>query len=153
MKTLRLVIATTINAPADCVYAVLADLTRYPKIFRYMHDLRVVEQRDHSALAEIEEDIFGMMVAKVLTKFVFEPPLKVLIEQVKGPFERAVAWFHLEPQGEKTKVVHGAEITVGGLFAKIGMMLLGNGIAKARMIEELKAVKREAEKFVVARKT
>jgi len=94
-----------------------------------------------------------MMVAKVLTKFVFEPPLKVLIEQVKGPFERAVAWFHLEPQGERTKVVHGAEITVGGLFAKIGMMLLGNGIAKARMTEELKAVKREAEKLVVARKT
>jgi carbon monoxide dehydrogenase subunit G len=72
---------------------------------------------------------------------------------VKGPFEKAVAWFHLEPQGEKTKVVHGAEITVGGLLAKIGMMLLGSGIAKARMTEEVNAVKREAEKLAAARKT
>lgn len=153
MRTLRLVIATTVNASADFVYEVLSDLPRYPKLFRYMHDLRVIDQRDHTFLAEVEEDIFGMMVAKVLTKFVFEPPLKVFIEQVKGPFERAVGWFHLEPQGEKTRVVHGAEITVSGILAIIGMMLLGNGIAKARMTEELKAIKREAEKLAFARKT
>jgi hypothetical protein len=45
------------------------------------------------------------------------------------------------------------EITVGGLLAKIGMMLLGSGVAKSRMTEELKAVKREAEKLAAASKT
>lgn len=147
MRTLRLVIAATVKAPADLVYKVLNDLPRYPKLFKYMHDLRIVEQSDHTVLAEVTEDMFGMQIAKVLTKFVFEPPFKVFIEQVRGPFERAVAWFHLEPQGDKTRVIHGAEITVKGLLANIGMMLLGSGVAKARMTEELKAVKAEAEKL------
>lgn len=148
MKTLRLVIATTVNASVEHVYAVLTDLPRYPKFFRYMHDLRLLEQRDHTALAEITEDLFGMKVIKVLTKFTFEPFRKVVIEQVEGPFDKAVGWFDLEPQnGGKTKVVHGAEISVGGLWGKIGLTLLGNGLAKARMTEELKAVKREAEKL------
>ncbi len=152
MQTLRLVIATTVNAPLNCVYAVLSDLPRYPKFFRYMHDLQVLEQNDQTAIAEIVEDLFGMKVIKVLTRFTFEPLRKVVIEQIKGPFDRAVGWFELEPQnGDKTKVTHGAEISAGGLWGKIGLMLLGNGIAKARMMEELKAVKREAEKLAGSR--
>ncbi len=148
MKTLRLIIATTINASVEHVYTVLTDLPRYPQFFRYMHDLKLLEQRDHMALAEIVEDLFGMKVIKVLTKFTFEPLRKIVIEQVKGPFDRAVGWFELETQNDgKTKVVHGAEISVSGLWGEIGLMLLGNGIAKARMTEELKAVKREAEKL------
>ncbi|MCS7185680.1 MAG: SRPBCC family protein [Armatimonadetes bacterium] len=153
MRTLRLVIATTVNAPLDDVYAVLSDLPRYPQFFRYMHDLRVLEQRDHTVLAEVVEDMFGIKVMKVLTKFTFNPPVKLLIEQVKGPFAKAVAWFDLEPEGDKrTRVVHGAEITVDGLLGSIGMMLLRSGKAKARMTEELKAVKREAEKLAAASK-
>lgn len=153
MRTLRLVIATTVNAPLERVYEVLADLPRYPKFFRYMHDLRVLEQHDHTVLAEVVEDMFGMTVMKVLTKFTFVPPLKILIEQVKGPFAKAIAWFDLKPEGDgKTKVVHGAEITVDGLLSSIGMMLLKSGKAKARMTEELKAVKREAERLVAGTK-
>jgi len=147
MRTLRLVIATTVDAPLEHVYAVLSDLPRYPKFFRYMHDLRILEQRDHTVIAEVVEDMFGMKVMKVLTKFTFNPPLKLTIEQVKGPFAKAVAWFDLKPEGDKTKVVHGAEITAGGLLGSIGMMLLKSGVAKERMTEELKAVKREAEKL------
>lgn len=147
MRTLRLVIATTVNAPVECVYNVLTDLPRYPKLFRYMHDLRLIERKDHTALAEIVEDMFGLKIVKVLTKFVFEPPFKVSIEQVKGPFERAIGWFHLEPRGRETRVVHGAEVTVGGVLASIGMVLLGSGQAKARMAQELEAVKREAERL------
>lgn len=151
MKTLRLVIATTINASVEHVYAVLTDLSQYPKFFRYMHDLKLLEQRDHTAVAEIVEDLFGMKIIKVLTKFTFEPLKKVIIEQVEGPFDKAVGWFELESlNGGKTRVVHGAEISVGGLWGKIGLMLLGNGIAKARMAEELRAVKREAEKLATS---
>lgn len=153
MRTLRLVIATTVNAPLEQVYAVLADLPRYPKFFRYMHDLRVLEQRDHTVIAEVVEDMFGMAVMKVLTKFTFKPPLKVFIEQVKGPFAKAIAWFDLKPEGEgKTKVIHGAEITAGGILGSIGITLLKSGVAKARMTEELKAVKQEAEKLVTGTK-
>lgn len=153
MRTLRLVIATTVNAPLEHVYAVLSDLPRYPKFFRYMHDLRILEQRDHTVLAEVEEDMFGLKVMKVLTKFTFNPPLRLFIEQVKGPFAKAVAWFDLNPEGDnKTRVVHGAEITVDGFLGSIGMMLLRSGKAKARMTEELKAVKREAEKLAVEAK-
>ncbi len=147
MRTLRLVIATTVNAPAERVFAVLSDLSRYPRMFRYMHDLQLVEQRDHTALAEVTEDLFGMATVKVLTRFVFNPPSQVTIEQVRGPFTKAVAWFELEPQGESvTRVVHGAEITADGLMGRIGLVLLSSGAAKARMAEELRAVKREAEK-------
>ncbi len=146
MRTLRLVIATTVNAPAEYVYAVLSDLPRYPKFFRYMRDLRILEQHDHTVLAEVMEDMFGLKVMKVLTKFIFNPPFKLIIEQVKGPFVKAIGWFELEPQGnEKTRVVHGAEITADGLLGSLGMIFLKNGIAKSRMTEELKAVKREAE--------
>lgn len=139
---------TTINATVEHVYAVLTDLQRYPKFFRYMHDLKLIEQRDHTALAEITEDLFGMKTIKVLTKFTFEPLRKVVIEQVDGPFDKALGWFELEKQNDgKTKVIHGAEISVGGLWGKIGLMLLVNGVARARMTEELKAVKKEAEKL------
>ncbi|MEZ8221053.1 Polyketide cyclase / dehydrase and lipid transport [Candidatus Fervidibacteria bacterium JGI MDM2 JNZ-1-D12] len=153
MRTLRLVIATTVNAPLEHVYAVLSDLPRYPKFFRYMHDLRILERSDHTVLAEVEEDMFGMKVMKVLTKFTFAPPFKLVIEQIKGPFVKAVGWFELEPQGNgKTKVIHGAEITADGLLGSLGVMFLRNGIAKARMTEELKAVKREAEKLAIEAK-
>lgn len=148
MRTLRLVIATTVNAPAEYVYAVLSDLPSYPKFFRYMHDLRILEQNDHTVLAEVMEDMFGLKVMKVLTKFIFNPPFKLIIEQVRGPFVKAIGWFELEPQGsEKTRVVHGAEITADGLLGSLGMMFLKKGIAKSRMTEELKAVKREAERL------
>lgn len=151
MRTLRLVIATTVDAPLEHVYAVLSDLPRYPKLFRYMHDLQILERRDHTVLAEVVEDMFGMKVMKVLTKFTFSPPFKLFIEQVKGPFAKAVAWFDLKPESDgKTRVVHGAEITVDGLLGAIGIMLLRSGKAKARMTEELKAVKREAEKLAKA---
>lgn len=148
MKTFRLVIETTVNAPVEHVYAVLNDLLRYPKFFRYMHDLKILEQRDNVVLAEITEDLFGMKVIKVLTKFTFKPLSKVVIEQIGGPFKKAIGWFELERQNDReTKVIHGAEISVGGLWGEIGLMLLSKGIAKARMIEELKAVKKEAEKL------
>lgn len=153
MRTLRLVIATTVNAPLEHVYAVLSDLPRYPKFFRYMHDLQILERRDHTVLAEVEEDMFGIKVMKVLTKFTFNPPFKLFIEQVKGPFVKAIAWFDLKPEGDnKTKVVHGAEITADGLLGSIGLMLLKSGKAKARMIEELQAIKREAEKLAMKAK-
>ncbi len=146
MRTLKLVIATTVNAPAEQIFALLRDLPRYPRMFRYMHDLRVLEQWDGKALAEITEDLFGMMTAKVVARFTFEPPKRVTIEQIHGPFVKAVAWFELEPQNQNTtRVVHGAEITADGLMGSLGLLLLSNGKAKARMSEELRAVKKEAE--------
>ncbi len=151
MRTLRLVIATTVRAAPEQVFAVLQDLPSYPRLFRYMHDLRVIEQRDHTALAEITEDLFGLMTASVLTKVTFDPPRRVTIEQVDGPFVRAVGWFDLEPQDDgTTRLVHGVEITASGIMGAIGLKLLGTGIAKARMTEELQAVKRAAEQLAAS---
>jgi Oligoketide cyclase/lipid transport protein len=92
MPEFRLVLAVTVRAPIERVFAILADVERYPQLFRYMHDLQVVERRDKSLLAEVTEDMFGK-VFRVLTRFTFDPPRKVTIEQVRGPFDRAIGWF------------------------------------------------------------
>lgn len=148
MRTLRLVIGVKVNVPLERVFNVLSDLERYPKMFRYMHDLQVVERKDQTVLAEVVEDMFGIKIFRVLTRFTFEPPVKVTIEQVKGPFERAVGWFELEPQDDgSTRLVHGAEITAGGILGTLGLMVLRSGEAKRRMTEEVRAVKREAERL------
>ncbi len=149
MPTLRLVVAVKVKAPMARIFDVLADVERYPKMFRYMHGLRVVEQSDQTVLAEVVEDMFGIKIFRVLTQFTFEPPAKVTIEQVQGPFERAVGWFNLEPQNDgSTRLVHGAEITASGLLGALGLLVLGSGEAKRRMTEEVEAVKREAERLM-----
>ncbi len=147
MAEFRLVLAVTVRAPIERIYALLADLERYPQLFRYMHDLRIIERKGKSVVAKVTEDMFGLKVFRVLTRFTFEPPRKVTMEQVRGPFERAVGWFTLEPQPNgTTRLEHGVEITASGLLGWLGAKVLESGLAKRRMAEELKAIKAAAER-------
>jgi ribosome-associated toxin RatA of RatAB toxin-antitoxin module len=146
MPEFRLVLAVTVRAPIERVYAVLADVERYPQLFRYMHDLQVMERRDKSLLAEVTEDMFGK-VFRVLTRFTFDPPRKVTMEQVRGPFDRAIGWFTLTPQPDgTTRLEHGVEIVASGVLGWLGKKVLESGLAKRRMTEEVRAVKMAAEK-------
>lgn len=146
MPTFRLVLAVTIRAPREQVYALLQGVENYPRLFRYMHDLRVLERRDNTVLAEVTEDMFGLRVFRVTTRFTFDPPHKVTMEQVRGPFERAVGWFTVTEQPDgTTRLEHGVEIAVGGLLGLLGKKVLESGLAKRRMVEEVQAVKQAAE--------
>jgi len=146
MPEFRLVLAVTVRAPIERVFAILADIERYPKLFRYMHDLRIVERQGKAVLAEVTEDMFGLKVFRVLTRFTFDPPRKVTMEQVRGPFDRAVGWFALEPQSDgTTRLEHGVEIAVSGILGWLGNKVLESGLAKRRMTEEVKAIKVAAE--------
>ncbi|GBC99862.1 hypothetical protein HRbin17_02393 [bacterium HR17] len=146
MPTFRLVLTVTVHAPIERVYALLRTVENYPRLFRYMHDLRVLERQDDTVLAEVNEDMFGLRVFWVTTRFTFDPPHKVTMEQVRGPFERAVGWFTLTPQPDSTtRLEHGVEIVVGGLLGMLGKKVLESGLAKRRMVEEMQAIKRAAE--------
>lgn len=146
MRTLRLVIATTVQAPLEQVFAILADVESYPKIFHYMHNLRVLERTNTTVLADVQEDMFGIHIFWVRVRFTFETPKKVTIEQLRGPFEQAIGWFELEPQKNgTTRLVHGAEITASGIVGAMGLLFLTSGEAKRRMTKEVKAIKKAAE--------
>ncbi len=146
MRTFRLVVSVDIKAPVEMIYDILSDLESYPKMFRYLHDIRVVRRGETEAVANVHEDMFGILRVWVLTKFRFEKPTKVMVEQIRGPFVKAIGWFQLEAKnGGWTTLTHGAELIAEGALGHLGILFLKTGEARRRMTQEVLAVKRRAE--------
>jgi len=141
---MELVISTVVKAPMGVVFSVLRDVKKYPKLFRYMKDVKVLSSSDDQVVAQVLEDVFGFHYW-VKVRFRFQPNKGMEVRQLSGPLKFAFAWFTLEEVEGGTKLTHGAEIHTTGLAAVIGQMVLSSGEAKRRMVRELMAVKREAE--------
>src|SRR6266508_437385 len=73
---------TTIAAPVELVYEVVADVERYPQ---FLSDVSAVDRKG---------DIIGMAVSagplsmRLVTSARFDPPRAIDLEQVQGPFRR-----------------------------------------------------------------
>lgn len=115
-------------------------------MFHYLHQLKVISRNKNHLIAEILEDLFGLVKVWVRTRFRFEEPERVTIEQIRGPFTKAIGWFQLQKKDETTtSLVHGAELTAGGPMGFLGLFFLRSGEAKRRMMQEVLAIKERAE--------
>lgn len=149
---MQLEVSIFINAPVEVVFEVLRDVESYPKMFAYVKKLNVVWRSDDGSelIADILEDMFGFL-KWVRSRFTFMPPSRMEIRQLSGPFKSAIGWFELAAKDEGTFLRHGAIIRATGLIKAFGILMLRSGEAKARMKEEVAAIKRCAEKLAKER--
>ncbi len=141
----RLSTSIAIKASPKTVFQILQDITNYPRYFRYVRDAKIVRREGNTIIAEIDEEIHGL-VQHLQTRFQFLPPDRVEAEQIKGPFQSARAWFLLQKTAEGTQLEHTAEFEIGkGILGKLIHRFIADSYAQGRMAEEVVAIKRATE--------
>lgn len=142
----RLSTSTTIKASRSTVFHILRDIENYPLYFQYIRRAQVVQQKGDTVIAEIDEEIHGI-VQHLQTRFQFIPPDRIEAEQLSGPFKVARAWFFLQETDDGTELEHVAEFEIGrGILGVLIHRFIADSYAQNRMAEEVAAIKREAEK-------
>jgi coenzyme Q-binding protein COQ10 len=93
---------------ADLMYAVVADVEKYPEFLPWCHSLRVL-QRERTAdgetlLARIEAG-FGAMRDSFVSRVTLAPKTRGIdVVQARGPFRRLENRWRFAPAGEGAKV-------------------------------------------------
>ncbi len=112
MATLAL--ESRIDAPADLVYRIVADVERYPE---FLPDVSRAERRDDVVSMTLR---MGLIPVTLVTRARFTPPAAIELVQIEGPFRRFDARWTFAPDGGGTLVGYRADYELpllGALFA------------------------------------
>ena len=91
-----------IAAPVELVYAVVADVERYPE---FLPDVAAVERRGDQVAMTLR---MGPVSSRLVTRARFDAPASIELALVEGPFRRFDARWSFAPAGTGTDVRYSA---------------------------------------------
>ena len=88
----------------DEIYALVADIKRYPEFLPWCKGSRIKEAHEHEVIAELTMG-FGFMQTAFTTRNRNRPGKEIRMELMEGPFERLEGTWRFRPEDcKKTRV-------------------------------------------------
>lgn len=124
------------------MFALVNDVEAYPRRFTWCNDARVVERMDDGLVARLELRV-GSLTQAFTTRNTLEPPRRITMQLVEGPFRMLSGGWTFDPLGES-----GCKVALALDFEYAGRLmapLMRAGFEKLadRMVDEFC---REAER-------
>ena len=135
----------TVPYPAELMYAVVADVEKYPQFLPWVVALRVLTRRDNGMTAEMAVG-YGGLRERYTSDVALDPAIRRIdVRQIKGPFKTLENHWQFTPQGEgceiafsilfefKSRLLHSV---AGAKFEKVMLKMADAFEARAKQIEE-----------------
>ena len=120
-----------IDAPADRVFAIAADIEHAPEWQQSLKDVEVHERDGDRRATSVEtESDAKVRTIRSRLRFAYEPPTRITWEQERGDVKALHGWWRLEDLGSgRTRATYGLEVDPGRM---LGMLLRGPAEGKVR---------------------
>jgi ribosome-associated toxin RatA of RatAB toxin-antitoxin module len=116
------------------MFALVNDVEAYPKRFGWCADARVLERDGDVLLARLDLKFAGLRQS-FTTRNVAEPPTRLRVSLVEGPFRHLEGQWDFLPLGEHgCKIVFALDFEYTGLAA--GVLRMGFQGLASRMVED-----------------
>lgn len=110
------------------MYGLVNDVASYPRRFSWCEATQVVEQGETQMLARLELRVAGIPVA-FSTRNTLEPPTRISLHLVDGPFNRLEGQWHFHSLAEDAcKVSLDLDFNVAGRLVGSAMALAFGGL-------------------------
>ena len=131
MGTIRGERTVEIDAPADRVFAIAADIEHAPEWQQSLKDVEVHERDGDRRATSVEtESDAKVRTIRSRLRFAYEPPTRITWEQERGDVKALHGWWRLEDLGSgRTRATYGLEVDPGRM---LGMLLRGPAEGKVR---------------------
>jgi|SRR6185437_3107354 len=88
-----------VDRPAATMFALVDDVERYPEFLPWCSGTQVFERTAQATVARLDIDYHGL-TSYIQTRNVKQPPNRMSLEFVEGPFERFKGNWRFTPLGE-----------------------------------------------------
>ena len=106
----------TVPYPAELMYAVVADVEKYPEFLPWVMALRVLSRREGGLTAEMAVG-YGALRERYTSDVALDPiQRRIDVIQAKGPFKQLENHWHFTPIFNEKMGGEGCEITFSILF-------------------------------------
>jgi coenzyme Q-binding protein COQ10 len=137
--------------PAELMYAVVADVEKYPQFLPWVVALRVLSRREGGLTAEMAVG-YGTLRERYTSEVTLDPAARRIdVVQTKGPFKTLENHWRFTPRGEgceitfsilfefKSRLLHSV---AGARFEKVMLKMADAFEARAKNIQQPQAAKR-----------
>ena len=134
--------------PAELMYAVVADVEKYPQFLPWVLALRVLSRRENGLTAEMAVG-YGALRERYTSDVRLDPGARTIdVVEIKGPFKTLENHWRFTPKGEgceiefcilfefKNRLLHSV---AGHAFEKVMMKMADAFETRAKNIQEGKA--------------
>ena len=132
-----------VNRPAAAMFALVDDVESYPRFLPWCSGAHVSERTEAVTVARLDIDYHGLTTS-IRTRNAKEPPERMTLEFVEGPFERFKGEWRFVELGEEGCRVDFAldyafssvalETVLGGVFGHIAETLVDRFVQRAESL-------------------
>jgi hypothetical protein len=131
MGTIRGERTVEIEAPADRVYAIAADIEHAPEWQASLRDVDVLARDGDGRATSVQtESDAKVRTIRAQLRFAYDPPSEVVWDQERGDVKALRGWWRIEDLGAgRTRATYGLEVDPGRV---LGLLLRGPAEGKVR---------------------
>ena len=131
-----------VNRPAEAMFALVDDVESYPRFLPWCSGAHVSERTDAVTVARLDIDYHGLTTS-IGTRNAKEPPERMSLEFVEGPFERFKGQWRFVELGEGCRVEFALDYTfssvalealLGPVFGHIAETMVDRFVARAESV-------------------
>ena len=132
-----------VDRPAHAMFALVEDVESYPRFLPWCASTSVFDRTPEVTLARLDIDYHGLR-SHIATRNLKEPPGRMDLEFLEGPFERFKGHWRFVPLGEEGCRVefaldyafssHAFEVALGPVFGHIVETLVDRFVERAQSV-------------------